>query len=192
MHVDHGDLQSGMTIGERRERSRNERADGRREAGQAHPPGGQPYVRGQFGAGSIDPPDDLGRAIGQQPPGLGESDAAPDPLHELGTRLSLEYSQMVADRRLRVVQLLRSFGDRSMAGDGVDDPQPCDVQHASTLSINDPETTHWTHATAKGRLPGVTTMTRSEIGLSGLLGGIRSAVAARADWGDTARLVADQ
>jgi 3-mercaptopropionate dioxygenase len=35
-------------------------------------------------------------------------------------------------------------------------------------------------------------MTRSEVGLSGLLDGIRSAVAAHADWADTARLVADQ
>jgi predicted metal-dependent enzyme (double-stranded beta helix superfamily) len=38
----------------------------------------------------------------------------------------------------------------------------------------------------------VTTTTRSEIELTELLDGIRSAVAARADWADTARLVADQ
>ncbi|HWM23018.1 MAG TPA: hypothetical protein VNO51_25225 [Ilumatobacteraceae bacterium] len=35
---------------------------------------------GQFGAGGIDPPDDLGRPIGQQLSGLGEPDASPDPL----------------------------------------------------------------------------------------------------------------
>jgi predicted metal-dependent enzyme (double-stranded beta helix superfamily) len=35
-------------------------------------------------------------------------------------------------------------------------------------------------------------MTRSEIELTELLGGIRSAVAAHADWTDTAQLVADQ
>jgi hypothetical protein len=34
------------------------------------------------------------------------------------------------------VQLLRRCGNRSVSGDGVDDPQPGDVQHASTLSMN--------------------------------------------------------
>jgi len=34
----------------------------------------------------------------------------------------------------------------------------------------------------------MTTLTRSEVDLSRLLAGIRSAVAARADWADTARL----
>jgi hypothetical protein len=34
------------------------------------------------------------------------------------------------------VQLLRRFRDRSVSGDGVDDAQPRDVQHASTLPMN--------------------------------------------------------
>ena len=90
------------------------------EAGQAHAPGGQPDVGGQLGVGGIDPPDDLGGAVGEQLPGLGEPDAAPDPLQQLRAGLGLEPGEVVADRRLRVVQLLRGRGDRSVAGDGVD------------------------------------------------------------------------
>ena len=58
--------------------------------------------------------------------------------------------------------------------------------------MNHDETTHWTHTPTKRRLPVVTTTTRPEIELTALLDGIRSAVAAHADWPDTARLVADQ
>jgi hypothetical protein len=32
-----------------------------------------------------------------------------------------------------------------MAGDGVDDAQPRDVQHASTISIDQQEGWHWTY-----------------------------------------------
>jgi hypothetical protein len=78
-------------------------------------------VGGQLGVGGIDPPNDLARPIGQQLPCLGEPDAPPDPLQQLRAGLGLEPCEVVADRRLRVVQLLRSCGDRSVSGDGVDD-----------------------------------------------------------------------
>jgi hypothetical protein len=32
-----------------------------------------------------------------------------------------------------------------VARDGVDDAQPVDVEHASTLSIDEHESWHWTH-----------------------------------------------
>jgi len=93
-------------------------------------------VRGQLRAGGIDPPDDLCGAVGQQLSRRGEPDPSTDPLQQLRAGLGLEPGEMVGDRRLRVVQLLRGRGDRSAARDGVDDPQPVDVQHASTLSMS--------------------------------------------------------
>ena len=125
-----------MPIGQHRDGARHQRPDGRGEPGQAHLPGGQPDVGGELGAGGVDAPDDLGRAVGQQPPGLGEPDPAADPLHQLRAGLGLEPGEVVADRRLRVVQLLRGRRDRPVAGDGVDDAQPHDVEHPSTLSMN--------------------------------------------------------
>jgi hypothetical protein len=32
-----------------------------------------------------------------------------------------------------------------VARDGIDDAQPIDVEHASTLSMNQHESWHWTH-----------------------------------------------
>src|ERR687885_1870724 len=77
-----------------------------------------------------DPPDDLGRAVRQQLSGRGEPDPATDPLQQLGAGLGLEPGEVMGDRRLGVVQLLRRRGDRSVTGHGVDDPEPVDVQHA--------------------------------------------------------------
>jgi len=68
-------------------------------------------VGGRFGVGGIDPPDDLGGPIGEQLPGLRKPDAATDPLQQLRAGLGLEPCEVVADRRLRVVQLLRRFRD---------------------------------------------------------------------------------
>ena len=107
---------------------------------------------GQLRAGGIDPPDDLGGAVGQQLPGGGEPDPSADPLQQLRAGLGLEPGEMVGDRRLGVVQLLRRRGDRSMAGDGVDDAQPVDVQHASTLSMSQRESWHWTYEAIERKL----------------------------------------
>src|SRR6266487_5084957 len=102
-------------------------------------------MRGKLHAGGIDPPDDLRGAVGQQLPGLGEPDPAADPLQQLRAGLGLEPGEVVADRWLGVVQFSRRRGDRSMARDGVDDAQPSDVQHASTLAMSQYESRHWTY-----------------------------------------------
>ncbi len=82
---------------------------------------------GELRVGGIDASDDLGRAVGQQLPGLGEPDSAADPLQQLRAGLGLEPGDVVGDGRLGVVQLPRRRGDRSVARDGVDDAQPSDV-----------------------------------------------------------------
>jgi hypothetical protein len=109
-------------------------------------------VRGQFRAGGIDPADDLRRAVGQQLPGRGEPDPSANPLQQLRAGLGLEPGDVVGDRRLGVVQLLRRRGNRSMTRDGVDDAQPVDVQHASTLSMSQHESWHWTYEAVEGKL----------------------------------------
>ena len=84
---------------------------------------------GELGVGAFDPPEDLGRPLGQQLPGRGEPDPAPGPLQQLRSGLGLEPGEMVADRRLRVVELLRRRGDRAAPREGFEDAQPGDVQH---------------------------------------------------------------
>ena len=145
MRVGQADLQARMPARQRRHRRRHERSDRRGEAGEAHAAGGQPHVGGELRAGGIDAADDLGGAVGQQLPGRGEPDPAADPLQQLRAGLGLEPGEVVGDRRLGVVQLLRRRGDRSVARDGVDDAQPVDVQHASTLSMSQHESWHWTY-----------------------------------------------
>ena len=102
-------------------------------------PAVSPTWADELRVGGVDASDDLGRAVGQQLPGRGEPDAAADPLQQLRAGLGLEPGEVVGDRRLGVVQLLRRRGDRPVAGDGVDDAQPGDVQHASTLSMGQHE-----------------------------------------------------
>src|SRR3954451_12305980 len=102
-------------------------------------------MSGELRVGGIDAAEDLGRAVGQQLPGRGEPDTAADALQQLRAGRLLEPTEVVGDGRLRVVQLLRRCGDRARAGDGIDDPQPVDVQHPSTLSMDPNETWHWTN-----------------------------------------------
>jgi hypothetical protein len=151
MRVYQVDLEARMALGQLRHRGRHERSDRRGEAGQAHAAGGQAHVGGQLGAGGVDAPDDLGGALGQQPPGGGEPDPAAHALQQLRAGLRLEPGEVVGDRRLRVVQLLRRGGHRSVACDGVDDAEPIDVQHSSTLSMSQDESWHWTYEPA-GRI----------------------------------------
>ena len=136
VRVRQADLEARMPARQRRYRRRHERSDRRGEGGDAHSAGGQPHVGGQLRAGGIDPSDDLGGAVGQELPGGGEPDPSADALQQLRAGLGLQPGEMVGDRRLGVVQLLRRRGDGPMAGDGVNDAQPVDVQHASTLSMS--------------------------------------------------------
>lgn len=54
-------------------------------------------------------------------PTAGDTAAASDPLHQLRARLDLQPREVMADRWLRVVQLFRGLGDRSVTGHRVDD-----------------------------------------------------------------------
>src|SRR6185312_13713525 len=150
-------------------------------------------VRGQLRAGRVDPPDDLGGAVGQQLPRRGEPDPAADALQQLRAGLGLEPGEVVGHRRLGVVQLLRGRGDGPVARDRVDDTQPVDVQHPSTLSMSQHESWHWISGPAGRKLDRMTaTQNAPATGLSPLVAGIRSAVERHADWAETARLVADE
>jgi hypothetical protein len=142
MGVGQADLQARMPARQRGHRARHQGPDRGGEAGQAHPSRTQSYVGGELRVGGVDAADDLGRTVGQQQTRLGEADAAPDPLQQLRAGLGLEPAEVVGDRRLGVVQLPRGRGDRSVAGHGVDDAQPGDVQHASTISMRQHESWH--------------------------------------------------
>jgi len=90
MRVGQAYLQARIPVRQRRQRRRHERSVRRGEAGEAHAAGVQSHMGGELGAGGIDPPDDLGRAVGQQPPGRGEPDSAADPLQQLRAGLGLQ------------------------------------------------------------------------------------------------------
>src|SRR6266511_2694299 len=80
-----------------------------------------------------------------------------------------------------------------MARDGVDDAQPVDVQHASTLAMSQREGWHWTYEPVARKLKGMTaTQIRPASRLSPLVAGVRTAADMRASWSETAQLVADQ
>ena len=147
---------------------------------------------GELRVGGIDASDDLGGAVGQELPGRGEPDAAADSLQQLCAGLGLEPGEVVGDRRLGVVQFPCRRGDRSVAGDGVDDAQPSDVQHGSTLSMGQHESWHWTYGSIARKQDMTATQTRPVSQLTELVAGVRSAVEARGSWPQTAQLVAEQ
>ena len=122
-----------------------------------------------------------------------EPDAAADPLQQLRAGLGLEPGEVVGDRRLGVVQLLRRRGDRSVAGDGVDDAQPVDVQHASTLSMSQHESWHWTYESIGAHADGMTATQIRPTSRAEPTSSPASAPpsTAHADWSETAQLVAD-
>src|SRR5206468_12811920 len=97
--------------------------------------------------------------------------------------LGLEPGEVVADRRLRIVQLLRCRGDRSTPGEGIKDPQPRNVQHSLSISMDQHEVLHWTYESIGCTLRRMTTtQTRPVSQLTDLVDGVRTAVAAHANW----------
>ena len=146
MRVHRPDLQPGVVARECGRRGQHQRADRRGEAGQTHPAGGQTDVGGQLRVGRVDAADDLRRPAGQELPGLGQPYAPAGALQQLRSRLGFEASEVVADRGLRVGQLPRRGGDRSVAGDRVEHTQPGHIEHSSILSMDEPENWHWTDA----------------------------------------------
>jgi hypothetical protein len=59
------------------------------------------------------------------------------------------------------VQLPRRRGDRAVARDGVDDAEPVDIKHGSTLSIGPLNFSHWTKRTIEPVAEGAVIRPRS-------------------------------
>ena len=108
-----------------------------RERRQPEPPGAQSGVGGQLVLGGVQPADHLGGPLGEQPSGVGEPDPAARPLDQLGPGLGLQPGQVVAHRRLRVVERPRRGGDRTVPGHGDQHAQPGHVEHAPTIDRAD-------------------------------------------------------
>ena len=138
MGVEQAHLEVGVALAEPLESPGHQCAEHRGEAGETDPPGGEADVPGQLRVGGVDAAHDLGRAVREQAAGLGQPDAAADPLEQLRAGLDLEPREVVADRRLGVVQLRRGRRHRAEAADGFQDAQAGDVQHSSMLSMNPP------------------------------------------------------
>jgi len=75
--------------------------------------------------------------LGEQPPRIGQPDAAPGPLDELRAGLRLKPGEVMTDRRLRVVQRVGGRGDRSVPGHGDQHAQPRHIQHGPTIDAID-------------------------------------------------------
>jgi hypothetical protein len=104
-----------------------------REGRKPQPAGPQPGVGGQFVLGGVQPADHLGGALGEQSPGVGQPDAPARPLDQLDAGLSLQPGQVVAHRRLRVVECSRRGRDRAAPGHRDQHAQPRNVKHAPTI-----------------------------------------------------------
>jgi hypothetical protein len=124
MRVDRAQLDAGVVAAHRRRRVGHQRAERRLEPRQPDPSGPQAHQRGQLRAGRIHAADDLGGAAREQLTVRGEPDAPPHPLDEPGAGLGLEAGEVMADRRLRVVQVLRGLGDRAVGGDRREHSKP--------------------------------------------------------------------
>ena len=79
-------------------------------------------MRRELSLRCVQPPDDLLGALGQQPASVGQPDAAADSLKQLGTGLGLEPGDVMADRRLGVVQRTSGRCDGAVPGDRDQDP----------------------------------------------------------------------
>ena len=108
--VNQPQVEAGMAVVQDRRRGRHDRAERRRERRQPQPPGPQPGENHELVLGRVEAADDLDRPLGQQPARVGQADAAPGPLDQLGARFRLEPRQVVADGGLRVVQRVGGCG----------------------------------------------------------------------------------
>jgi len=130
-------VDAGMPLMQDRRGGRHNRAERRGKRGQPQPPGPQPGEHRELILRCVKPADYLGSPLGEQSPRVGEPDAAPSPLDELGTRLRLQPGQMVTDRRLGVVQRVGRRGDRPVPGDGHQHAEPRYIQHGPTIKAVD-------------------------------------------------------
>lgn len=73
-------------------------------------------------------------ACGKEVPSVGEPDATAYALEQTCSGFGLEPGQMLAHGWLGVVEGFGGLGDRSVSGDGGQDPQSSDVEHAPNIS----------------------------------------------------------
>jgi hypothetical protein len=126
-----------MPLVQDRRGGRHDRAERRGERGEPQPPGAQPGEDRELVLRRVEAADHLGGPLGEQPSRVGEPDATPGPLHELGARLRLKPRQVMADRRLGVVQRVGRRGDRPVPGDGHQHAEPRYIQHGPTIDAVD-------------------------------------------------------
>jgi hypothetical protein len=115
--IDEVQLDSRVRPGQLGSCPRYEGAEDRLETGESYPSGMKSHAGGQLDGCGVYSPQDLCRPPSQQLPFGSESDSAAHSLDELGPGGGFQPPQVVTDRWLGVMQLLRGFGHRSMAGD---------------------------------------------------------------------------
>ena len=97
----------------------------------------QSHVRGELVFRRIEPAQDLRGALGEQSPRIGQPDTASGALDELGPRFRLEPGEVMADRRLGVVEFPRSTSHRTVPGYRGEHPEPRHVQHDPSIDVFD-------------------------------------------------------
>ena len=99
------DVHPGVLRPQHRRRRRDDRAERRGKRREPDTPRAQSRVRGQLVFRGVQAAQYFGRPVREQAPGLGEPDAPPRPLDQPDAGLGLQTGQVVAHRRLRVVEL---------------------------------------------------------------------------------------
>ncbi|SFK14733.1 hypothetical protein SAMN05192584_10438 [Streptomyces pini] len=100
---------------------------------------GSAAVRLQFGLGEFELGQHTPGVLGEQAAGIGEPDAAAVPGEQLLTGLALQFGHLLGDGRGGDVQPLGRAAHRAVAGDGVEDAEPVQVQHVSDTKRSTPE-----------------------------------------------------
>jgi hypothetical protein len=93
-----------------------------------------PAERTHLGLDIVEPAEELAGASGEELALRGERDAAAGATGQRGPDLLLKPGEMVTDRRLGVVQLLRRRGDRPRPRDRVDHAKPMNL-HPSMIPM---------------------------------------------------------
>jgi hypothetical protein len=128
-----GEIQAGVLGLEPGRGHRHQRAERRRERGQPDPARPQAHVRGQLVLRGVQPAQDLLGPFRQQPARVGQPHAAAGPLGQQGPGLGLEPGQVVAHRRLGVVERPGSRGHRAVPGYRDEHAKPGHIQHPASI-----------------------------------------------------------
>jgi len=112
---------------------RHDGAQGGGERGQPDPSLAQPHVRRKLVLRRVQPADDLLGPLGQQPAGVGQPHSPARALQQPGAGLGLQPGDVMADRRLGVIQRPRRGGHRSVPGHRDQHAQPGHVQHGPSI-----------------------------------------------------------